>query len=1735
MTQKSRDEILLILKEILSQSLGVKLSGIKSQTPFIEMGADSLILLQFNRAIKEKLSIDISFRLLLEDFPTIDALATYIHEKFLPQVSLKPSLKVTEIPFSVEAQATQIFKQAEQKFSANTVLEQVVAQQLQLMSKQLDLLRKAGLANNIVPALKADEQVAPSSTSISQPLVNQANNISNQEETTGKIKLSLRQQQHLDALIKQFAERTQESKRLTQDYRSCHANSRAIAGFLPLTKEIVYPIHGQRGAGARLWDVDGNEYVDISMGFGSLLFGHSPSFILKAVQEQIQQGILNGPQSRVAGQVAKLICELTGAERAAFCNDGSEAVMGAIRIARATTRRTKIALFAGSYHGNYDGVLVRGGTTSEGTPHSVPKAIGIPSYIADDVIVLDYGNPEAIEILKTQAHELAAVLVEPIQSSRPELQPKEFLFQLRQLTQETGIVLIFDEVITGFRMHPGGIQGLWNIQADLTTYGKAVAGGMPIGVVAGKAALMDALDGGMWNYGDQSYPEAETTIFAGTFFKHPLVMAAAWAALNHIKNCGAQLQEELTQKTTKLAAILNDYFEQIQVPIRIVHFGSLFRFAASSPLQFGNLFFYYLLKKGIYVWEGRTLYLSTSHTDADIEQIIQAVKESVVEMQQGELLPSLATSTTPPETIKLPLTAAQKELWFLAQMGDKASRAYNESRYIHLRGTFNLSAVHQAIQEIIHRHEALRTTFSPEGDEQIIHPSLTIDIPVSDLSILEPSQREAQLSKLLAQEAQQTFALEQGPLLRFYLIKLEEQHHILVMTNHHIVADGWSIGVLLRELAAIYSAECQGIACQLPQPQKFSEYALSQIQLQQSPEMKKARAYWLEQFATVPVLELPSDRPRPSIFTYTGARENIALTSSLYNDLKNLSSQRGYTLFTILLGSFMAFLQRLANQQDIVVGIASAGQSAIAGKYLVGHCVNLLPIRNPDIKNPTFVEYLSLVQKILLDAYEHQIYPFINLIEELKLPRDPSRTPLFSVGFNLDKAEFDSTSCNQEFEIVKNSPSSTKLDISLNVAQTDSQLLLEFEYNTDLFDCETIQRWIRHYVTFLEGLVAHTKKCLWDLPLLTTSEQHQMLVEWNNTAIDYPQNHCIHQLFAAQVEKTPDAIAVVFENEQLTYRELNQRANQLANYLQKIGVKPEVLVGICVERSLEMIVGILGILKAGGAYLPLDPAYPQERLRSMLKDANLSLVLTQKRLQEWLPKNQYQTIYLDADWSLINQESHENPELKAIATNLAYVIYTSGSTGKSKGVMVQHHSLVNYIETAIVKYGLKSSDFMLQFSSICFDVAAEEIFTSLVVGATLVLRNDSMLSSTPAFLEKCRQLKITVLALPTAFWHQITAELSDNLLLPETLRLVIIGGEKASSQRLRIWLQYVGKQVKLINSYGPTEATIGTTISNLSNLKNCNFALREVPIGKALDNVQVYILDTYLQPTPIGIPGELYISGMGIARGYLNQPQLTVEKFIPNPFSNQPGTRLYKTGDLAYYLPNGEIEIVGRVDEQVKIRGFRIELGEIETKLNQYPDVSEAVVKVWEDEGDKRLVGYVSSQAKPQLTSTQLRSFLKEQLPEYMIPSAFVILEALPLTPNGKIDRRGLPAPEKFRPELSANYVIPQTKIEQTIADIWQKALNIEQIGIHDNFFELGGHSLLLIKIHSELQEIFKTDLLMLDLFRYPTISSLSEYLNQLQNQVFSIQNIDNQTEKMTFSKEQQQKRLQKMKALRNI
>jgi amino acid adenylation domain-containing protein len=1767
------DKVLSSLKEILGKILGVSFVKIDIHSNLLEMGVESLLLIQFSRSIQEKLGVKIPFRQLLEEFPTLNGLAIHIVQQ-LPasfyqetaDVELqrptaeKVAVKSPNIPLLNQSQnlnnklsnkptIQSNFKTASQEQSAT--IKQLVAEQLKLMEKQLDLLhsnysrQKKSLSHQVSVDINLSQTT-------SKPLI-----ASPKSEKAPETGLNPRQQQHLDALIVRFVQRTQESKRLTQASRPYLANPRSITGFRLSIKEMLYPIHAERASGAKIWDVDGNEYIDMSMGFGSLLFGHSPTFVTKAIQEHIQQGIQNGPQSRLTGEVAKLFCELTGQERVTFCNSGTDAVMGAIRIARATTGRSKIAIFNGSYHGTLDEVLVAGVATENGSLRSLAVAPGIPQHIAEKVLVLNYGSSESLNILKANADELAAVLVEPVQSRRPDFQPQEFLRELRQLTQDTGIVLIFDEVITGFRMHPGGIQALWGIQADITTYGKALGSGLPIGVVAGKATFVDALDGGFWSYGDASYPQVETTTFAGTFFKNPLVMAVTWSVLQHIKGSGSTLQAELARKTAKIADVLNSFFEDKQLPIQVIYFGSLFRFVYPSNLVWMNLFFFHLLEKGIYIWEGRTFYVSTAHSDTDIENFILAVKESILELQAGEFLPFnsdlnnqdnqlgdrgdkekvLESSDRSRSTITVPLTEVQKELWFLAKVGDNASRAYNQSITINLHGKFNFEAVSQAVQTIVNRHEALRTTFSSEGDYQVIHPTLTIDIPVTDFSVVDGQHRIAKLSEFLTQAAQQIFELEKSPLLRVHIVKLEEQHHCLILTFHHIIADGWSIAILLRELAAIYTAKCQNISCQLPQPVKYSEYVQWQASQQQTLEMATAKAYWLQQFSSiVPVLELPTDRTRPSVNTFRGGVETVSLGTSLYNQLKSLSDRSQSTLFTTLLAGYMVLLRRLTGQDDIVVGIASAGQSLVDGNCLVGHCVNLLPIRSQTIGEIGFTEYLSDIKGLLLEAYEHQIYPLIELVKNLSLPRDSSRNPLISTVFNLDKSEFSADGLGQIFEPIKNHSGAAKYDIALNINQTNSDLIVECEYNTDLFDSHTIQRWLEHFRTLLAGIVANPHQKINNLPLLTTSEKHQLLLLGNHHKVNYSQQHCIHELFETQVEHFPDAIAVVFEQQQLTYQELNVRANQLAHYLKSLGVKPEVLVGICVERSLEMVVGILAILKAGGAYVPLDPAYPQERLAYILKDSQISVLLTQERLLENLPPHSAKIVCLDRDEEIFNQQNPNNLTSGVTPNNLAYIIYTSGSTGQPKGVLINHANIVRLFAATQSWYNFNHQDVWTVFHSYGFDFSVWEIWGALIYGAKLIVVPYWVSRSPEAFYNLLSEERVTVLnQTPSAFRQLIELEESLECNQDLSLRLVIFGGEALDIPSLKPWFERHGdKQPQLVNMYGITETTVHVTYRPIAiaDLEQTRSA-----IGEPIPDLQLYLLDRHQQLVPVGVPGEIYVGGAGLARGYLNHPQYTQEKFIINPFAEELGeeanSRLYKSGDLACYLPNGDIQFLGRIDNQVKIRGFRIELGEIEATLNQHPQVREVVVMVQANELDDRgIVAYISSNLEQELTVTQLRNFLQDKLPEYMLPSAFVILENLPLTANGKVDRKSLSKLEIIRPNLEVAYVIPQTEAEQTIASIWQQALNIEKIGIHDNFFELGGHSLLMVKVHSQLREIFKTELSILDLFRYSTISSLAEYFNKVPILGFKVDLTEQQTQKIVVGKSQQKKRLQKMKSI---
>jgi amino acid adenylation domain-containing protein len=1051
----------------------------------------------------------------------------------------------------------------------------------------------------------------------------------------------------------------------------------------------------------------------------------------------------------------------------------------------------------------------------------------------------------------------------------------------------------------------------------------------------------------------------------------------------------------------------------------------------------------------------------------------------------------------------IPLSFSQQRLWFLNQF-EPGNPAYNIPFAVRLSGALNVVMLEQSLNEVIRRHEALRTTFATVDGcpVQIIAPVSTATLPVVDIRELSESEQEILIPCLTTEEAQHSFDLTRGPLVRATLLRLREEEHVLSLNIHHIVSDGWSTGILIRELAMLYRAFSTGKPSPLPAlPIQYADFALWQQQWMQSEVLESHLSYWKQQLGgSLPVLELPTDRPRPLIRTSVGVIERFKVDKELTNKLRALGWQEGASLYMIMLAVLQTLLYRYTGQEDISVGTYIANRNRAEVEDLIGFFVNTLVMRTDLSGAPTFRELLGRVREVTLGAYTHQDVPIEKLLEQLQPERNLSYTPLFQVMLVLQNTPMHTIELpGLTIESLKVEGNiHAHFDLSLWLNEVDEGLVGSMEYNTDLFNSSTIIRMLAHFQTLLESVVANPEQRLSDLPILTGAERNQLLFEWNDTKTDYLQEQCIYELFEVQAERTPDAVAVVWEDQQLTYRELNCRANQLAHHLQGLGIRPEVLVGICVKRSLEMVVGLLGILKAGGAYVPLDPAYPKERLIFMLEDSQVSVLLTQEKLVAELPEHRAHLVCLDTDWPIISQESEENPASGVKPKNLAYVIYTSGSTGKPKGVMIEHHSLANFTQTAIVEYGLNPHDRVLQFASISFDAAAEEIYPCLTCGGMLVLRSDEMLSSVPAFLQKCQDLDLTVLDLPTAYWHQVTAELvTADLMLPTSLRLVVIGGELALPERVRIWQKRMGAHPQLVNTYGPTEATVVATMYKLPESASTELDGQQVPIGRAIHNVQTYVLDKCLQPVPIGVPGELHIGGAGLARGYLNRPELTEEKFIPNPFSDEPGARLYKTGDLACYQSDGNIKFLGRLDNQVKIRGFRIELGEIEAALAQHPVVRETVVlSQFDAPSDKRLIAYVVANEGQEPIASELRRFLRENLPEYMVPSAFVMLEAMPLTPNGKLDR-ALPAPDTSRRGLEASLIPPRNTMELQLAQIWEDVLGVHPVGVRDNFFDLGGHSLLAVHVIAKIQHQFGKNLPLATLFQSPTIEHLAGILHQ--------------------------------------
>ena len=1620
--------------------------------------------------------------------------------------------------------------------SANaSQLENLIQQQLTIMQQQLMLLC-GGAVQDIKAPLPLSQRVGEDSHPQSPPAAMPA--FTNEEETqitrskkgvtakmsnykkiSGGDNLTEKQRAALEAFMHRYNAMTQRSKDLSQRHRQYYADPRSTTGFSKLWKEICYQIAHEKSKGSKIWDVDGNEYIDYVMSYGVALFGHMPTFVEEAVAAAIKRGNSIDLLPAEATEIARIICEITGYDRVTLANTGTEAVLGAVRAARTATGKDRIAVFDTDYHGMIDQFMVRG-IHLKGKNKTLPASPGIPSYMVENTLTLDYDDPEVLQKLENEIAELAAVVIEPVQAQNPHWQHKDLIQKIRQLTEKHGVALIFDEIINGFRMHQRGAQGWYGVEADISAYGKSISGGLPMSAIAGKAKFMDAFDGGSWQFGDDSSPDGVISYFASTFIKNPISVAAGYAAIKEIERLGPALQNDLNDKTICFAERIRDIFLKTKAPFMIQSASSFFmiKYADGNPLS--KLFNYFLRVHGVNVRE-RPCFISTAHTEADFEKtykgfelaIADMFESGLIEPYEGEDLNVIVRNersevrnqssdeqyliSNIQYPITVPLTEGQQEIFLSDQISPEASKAYNIATEIRLEGeVLDINRMQSALQALVDRHEALRTVINPDGKTQTVLPELAVDIPVIDLR-----SESMTLESFYYEEAEHHFDLQNGPLVRFKIVLLEEKTSLVFIHVHHVICDGWSLGILTRELGEMYgsgsSIPVLKGAVNLKPTKSISQYAIEQADLQHSDLYKKNEKYWLDQFADgVPILNLPTDFHRPPLKTFPGAVEKISFNEDFVKALRKQAAKQGTTFYVFMLAAFQAYLSRISGQNDFVIGVAAAGHNQPGNQHLVAHAIGLLPVRTKMAAGISFRDYVKTVRKNILDAFDHQQFTYGSLVKKLKTERSANRNTLVSVAFNLD-SPLDDLFFGNATATTKAIPRHYEtFDTFINLKPLRDQsggatVDFEWNFNTDLFRKDTIQLRLQEFKQFLQSILEAGESPIAGLPLLPDFEKQQIIAFGQGEKVDFPFHLCLHELFERQVEKTPEHIAVKMTNGgQMTYRQLNDQANKFAFVLMTKGVRGGDFVGLIMERSLDMLVGIYGILKAGAAYVPVDPRNPQERIRFTLEDAGCKVVVADRSVESFTGI----VVHPAHSKELAANPGGASIQLPATNSQLpAYVIYTSGSTGTPKGALIRHENAVNTL-FAINRYlKISGEDTMYSVSSQSFDMSIPDYFLTLMTGATLVLADENTKKDGFALRASLELHRPTHMQATPATWQ---------ILMLAGWRgdphLIAVAGGEAFSKELAAQMAACCKRV--YNGYGPTETTIYATYQEVTaeHLARCPGEF--VAIGSPIANTELFVLDKNGQPVPVGVPGELLIGGMGVSNGYLNRIELTKERFL-DPAHNTQTTKRYRTGDLVRYLPTGEIEFLGRLDDQVKIRGYRVELGEIEAVIQQYEKVEQAVVNSYKDpSGSPQLAGYIvwkkGLNSNSENTDHELlKSFLKTKLPGYMIPAIFVGMDELPVNTSLKIDRKALPKPDLSKLSVSQKES-PTTTGEELLTGIWKELLGVDEVSIQDDFFELGGHSLAAVQLMSMIKAATGKKLPLTTLFQHSTIKKLAAQLN---------------------------------------
>ncbi|MEU4352586.1 amino acid adenylation domain-containing protein [Streptomyces sp. NPDC023838] len=1697
--------------------------------PLLELGADSMTMFETLQTVRKEFGAAPPVSRLFDDVNTLRLLAGYLMEHAPMDASALAEV-VTAVPDPVAVPAAVAAIPATPVAASGSAAQRFLDVHAQVMAQAYELLRsdpapiptsagapaQAQAMAATEPAPAPVQTPATAESAVPVPVLPMGGMA---PASSGRpTRLSPRAERYIEELVARFCERTARSRAHAISERVHHSDARHAPRVDLLLRDTHYPLVVETSDRARLVDVDGNEYLDLTMGFGVNLFGHNVPFITRAITGRLAAGMQLGPQPALAAEVADLICEMTGNERAVFCNTGSEAVMVAIRMARAVTGRSKIVTFTGSYHGAADTVMARQDVAGA-VGAAAPLAPGIIEGIGTEAVVLPYGTEAALQAIRERLPELAAVLVEPVQSRRPDLQPREFLAELRRMTREAGVALIFDEVITGFRMHQQGVRALFGIEADITTYGKVIGGGLPLGVVAGRRAFLDTIDGGTWCF-EGAPPDGLRTFYMGTFCKHPLALAASRAVLHELRRRGPVLQQELGDRVTALVGRLNEAFTRLGVPIEVVSFGSLFRFrlggrAVSSEVL--EVFYLALLNAGVYIWEGRNCFLSTAHTDEDVALVEKLILGVVDQMLENELFPGVtgpadaagpgdppgaprpeADRSAPAADIGVyPLSEVQQELWILDQLGVDEARAYNESVLLRLDGPLDPALLRAAVTEALARHDILRTVIAPDGRSQSALPYGSVEVVSVDLTQTPPDQRDAALSTWLDRQGERRFDLVAGPLIDAAVLELSKTDHCLYMSAHHAVIDGWSFAVLFDEVGRIYNARRTGGTPELAPAPRYADFVRRQRERVDGDQWHTDEEYWHRHFATgIPALQLPTDRPHGAAVTYRGGRVVRPLGEGAVRGLSGVGRRLGVTPFTVLLGAYAILLHRLSAQDDLVVGVPVAQRAHEDATRLVGNCSNVVPVRSMLGARESVRDYLKRLQARLVQAYRHSDFPFSRLRGRLAQDGNSVRTQLFSTLFNLDQdvstPELEGVRATVVLPPRRYSPAELEVDVRL---PNSGPATVSFTYNSDLFDESTAERLAELYELILEEVLSESAGTVAALPMVRPDHEAELLARTRGAVAAEPAGDSVVDVFQAWAARLPDAVAAVSGSHRVSYGDLDRRANRIAHALLRRGAGPETRIGLAARRGVPMLAAVLAIWKARATLVVLDPDAPPARRDAIVTDAAPALVLAQDRGVPVPGGYTGPTLFLDDPE--IDGESSEDPRRAPVPDALSYIVYTSGSTGRPKGVMVSERALLARLRGWTAAYGLGSGvDSVLQMANGAFDVFIGDVVRALGSGAKLVVCPREALLDPPRLLRLIDEEAVVCAEFVPTVLKGLAAHVAGLGRRLDTMKVLIVGSETVYNQDLEAVRSVLGGSTVLVNSYGLAEDTVDTTF-HVYGERDRERPHRS-PIGLPYPNAEAYVLDEWMRPLPPGVPGILYTGGVGVARGYLDDPALTADRFVPHPFSALPGARLYRTGDAVRLVADGDalsIEYLGRSDRQVKIRGNRVDLGEVEAAVRAVTGLAELAVIDRGADSETRLVAYLATggQADPMDVAAHAR--LRNLLPPYMVPSAFVVLDALPLSPNGKLDVAVLPAVSESARVTGVEFVAPRSDTEEALAGIWAEVLGRDQVGVHDDFFLTGGHSLLATTLIARIREAFHVEVPIRAVFEAPTVASLAERL----------------------------------------